>query len=146
MTQKEPWRAKTVERGQNETELLRIRYTGSQVYGGISVNANGIILFEHGATSGAAVPDTDTALDDGALGYMDLSADVSNIFGGNRRINASSNWESERPTSTGFASGRSRARWAPSNPARPGVRPRNPTPKRSGSHSSKGRWPSSRPS
>ena len=76
--------------------LMRIYYVGAQVAAHVTIAAasGGSILFEHGATTGAAAKDTDTKLDadgDGIIN-IDEATEVTDYHSIEARINSSDNW------------------------------------------------------
>ena len=82
----------SVDYGDNASVLFRIKYKGAQASGIVDIDSAGDITFSHGA-SGAEAVDSDTNLDAGGLGIIDLSADVTDYKSLVDRINTSTNWE-----------------------------------------------------
>jgi len=71
--------------------LFTIYYIGAQASAIVDIASTGDITFKHGAAAAEAA-DTDTKLDAGGLGIIDVSADITDYASIVRRINSSDNW------------------------------------------------------
>lgn len=81
-----------VDFGNDVSILLRIKYIGAQASGIVDIASTGDITFSHGVSGSEAV-DSDTELDAGAVGVIDVSADIGGTYKGLvDRINRSTNW------------------------------------------------------
>jgi len=89
--QPQDWIPYSIDYGDDVSVMLRIKYIGAQASGIIDIAAAGDITFKHGALSSEVV-DTDTDLDAGAVGLIDMDADVTDYHSLVRRINTSTNW------------------------------------------------------
>lgn len=89
--QPEEWIPFSIDFGNDKSVMLRIKYIGSAASGIISIDSAGDITFEHGVLASEAVDD-DTNLDDGGVGIIDVSADITDYHSLVRRINSSDNW------------------------------------------------------
>lgn len=77
--------------GDDESQLFNVYYIGSEASAQLTVDSAGDMEFLHGA-SGAEAADTDTKLDAGGLGIIDISADVGNYHSLERWVNGTDNW------------------------------------------------------
>ncbi len=80
----------------DEAILARLYYIGDEVAAHVTISAasGGSMLFEHGATTGAAAKDVDTNLDADGDGIINLdeAAEVTDYHSLQLRINSSDNW------------------------------------------------------
>lgn len=81
----------SVDYGDDESVLFTIYYIGSEASAIVDIASTGDITFKHGDASSEAA-DTDTKLDAGGLGVIDVSADITDYASLVRRINSSDNW------------------------------------------------------
>lgn len=85
------WIYFSVDFGDNESEMLRIFYIGSEDSAQLTIASTGDMTFLHG-DSGSEAADTDTKLDAGGAGVIDISVDVTDYHSLDRHINLTDNW------------------------------------------------------
>jgi len=71
--------------------LFRLYYIGAEESGIVDIASTGDMTFKHG-DSGSEEADTDTKLDAGGLGVIDVSADITDYHSLERHINLTDNW------------------------------------------------------
>jgi len=81
----------SVDFADDKSVLMRIMYIGDEASGIIDIASTGDITFKHGDAS-SEVADTDTKLDAGGLGVIDVSADITDYHSLQMKINSSDNW------------------------------------------------------